>query len=318
MAHFDIPLRNRKDLSRAAQMRTFGALGRPFGSRSATSANYEDAYMPSPRPRFDRNRVNPYYPSPVSPYQTDQSFGPDFPNTFSSYRPTSSYPRQRSPEYSTNARLSFPKAMRALHHALHAALSHAVRLDETFKNEMRYVPYADERTRAHLWKLKVEFNGWNAEADPTPEMSNQFEPFAKYASRLLDAIEDIHNAEHPSSHDWPELRQRGGGGYDDLVEMEDVRLAMKKLDVSFGAMMELLDGVKAERQRCVVLIRELRSAVEILETIRVVWEVPRNGKGGNARGHYQGSKASTSSPDKVSDTDTDFGPYAGCEFGPAI
>lgn len=63
------------------------------------------------------------------------------------------------------------------------------------------------------------------------------------------------------------------------MAVEDVRLAMKKLGVSFGAVAELLEGVKTDRQRSGVLIRELRSALEIMLGIREVWEVPKNGKG---------------------------------------
>ena len=64
-------------------------------------------------------------------------------------------------------------------------------------------------------------------------------------------------------HDWAGQR----GGYE-VVTMEDVRFAMKKLGVSFGAVAELLEGVKVEKQRCAVLVKELRSAMDILEGIK--------------------------------------------------
>ena len=139
---------------------------------------------------------------------------------------------------------------------------------------MSILPYADDRTRAQLWALKVEYRGWNVDASTPSHVASQVDFFAKYAGVLLDAIEDMRHAEHPSMHDWTGQR----GGYE-FVTMEDVRFAMKKLGVSFGAVAELLEGVKMEKQRCAVLLKELRSAMEILEGIKEMWEVPRNGKG---------------------------------------
>jgi hypothetical protein len=143
---------------------------------------------------------------------------------------------------------------------------------------MLAVPYADERTRAHLWALKVEYRGWNAEVDAPPDINDRVEYFGKHAGRLLDAVEDMRHAEHPSAHDWS-CEQRADGSYA-TVMMEDVRFAMKKLGVSFGAVAELLEGVKVDKQRCVVLVRELRSAIDVLKGIEQAWEVPRNGNGG--------------------------------------
>lgn len=186
---------------------------------------------------------------------------------------------------------------------------------------MQYLPYADARTRAYLWTLKVDYNGWNAETNPPTATNGRPEPFAKHAARLLDAIDDMHTAERPSSRDWPERMQRQGGGrYADLVEMDDVRLAMKKLSISLEAMTDLLANVKTDRQRCVVLIRELMSAVEILDTIKVVWETPGSGKGINGRGGDQASSstAASSPSGKTSDTESEFRGYDDCGYGPPI
>ena len=80
--------------------------------------------------------------------------------------------------------------------------------------------------------------------------------------------------------------------------MEDVRFAMKKLGVSFGAVAELLEGVKVDKQRCVVLVRELRSAIDILKGIEQTWEVPRNGKG-KFRGDVAGVAAAAAIDERI-------------------
>jgi len=61
MANFDLPLRNRKDLARAAQLRNLAMVGRPFNPRSTLPADYEDPYLPVSRRRPDRSLSTPYY-----------------------------------------------------------------------------------------------------------------------------------------------------------------------------------------------------------------------------------------------------------------
>lgn len=275
MANFDLPLRNRKDLARAARLCNFAMVGPPFNPRSALPADYDDPYLPVSRRRPDRSLSAPYCNTSLASYNLDQSRATRFADTYN-YSPAS-YPRRTGAEYNHGPRLSFDKAARSLYRALDGVLRHIYHLEDTFKEDMRAVPYADERTRAHLWTLKVEYRGWNADVDAPPDINDRVEYFGKHAGRLLDAIEDMRHAEHPSSHDWSG-EQRGDGGYQ-AATMEDVRFAMKKLGVSFGAVAELLEGVKMDKQRCVVLARELRSALDILKGIQQSWEVPRNGTG---------------------------------------
>jgi len=276
MANFDLPLRNRKDLARAAQLRNLAMVGRPFNPRSTLPADYEDPYLPVSRRRPDRSLSTPYYNTSLASFAPEQNNDVRFSDTYN-YRPAS-YPRRAGADYNNSTRLPFDKAARALYRALDGVLRHVDWLDETFKREMGAVPYADERTRAHLWTLKVEYRGWNVEADAPPDINDRVDYFGKHAGRLLDAIEDMRHAEHPSAHDWS-CEQRSEGSYA-AVTMEDVRFAMKKLGVSFGAVAELLEGVKVDKQRCAVLVRELRSAIDILKGIEQAWEVSRNGKGG--------------------------------------
>jgi hypothetical protein len=274
MANFDLPLRNRKDLARAAQLRNFAMVGRPFNPRSAVPADYDDPCLPVSRRRPDRSLSTPYYNTSLAPYNLDQSNDTRFSDTYN-YRPAS-YPRRTGAvDYNRGTRLPYDKAARALQRALEGALREAQRLEGDFESEMSILPYVDERTRAYLWTLKVEYRGWNVVDVKAPaHIANQVDFFAKYAENLLDAIEDMRHAEHPSSHDWEGQR----GGYE-VATMEDVRLAMKKLGVGFGAVAELLEGIKVDKQRCAVLVKELISAIDILKDIKETWEVPRNGRG---------------------------------------
>lgn len=295
MANFDLPLRNRKDLARAAQLRNFAMVGRPFNSRSALPVDYDDPYLPVSRRRPDRSLSTPYYNTSLAAYNLDQSSDARFSDTYNC-RPTS-YPRRNGADYNHGPRLPFDKAARALHRALDGAWREAARLEREYDSEMGILPYADERTRAHLWTLKVEYRGWNVDASTPPHLANQVDFFAKYAGNLLDAVEDMRHAEHPSMHDWAGQR----GGYE-VVTMEDVRFAMKKLGVSFGAVAELLEGVKVEKQRCAVLVKELRSAMDILEGIKETWEVSRNGKG-RFRGDAADGRIAIPIPDTASFSD---------------
>jgi hypothetical protein len=190
----------------------------------------------------------------------------------------------------------------------------AERLECDFGAETQYLHYADERILALLWRAKVGFCGWRDEdhdgkredEDDDEEEFGRNERrdqggerrgvgdenlFAVCAGKLLDAIEDMKTA----GRAW--LRGEGSGssfssgvtgGHGEFgdshgVGIEDVRLAMKKLSVSFGALGELLEGVRLEKSRCAVLVRELRSAQDVLMGIRGVWEVPARSGGGGGR-----------------------------------
>lgn len=292
MASFDLPLRNRKDLARAAQLRNLAVAGRPFNPRSALPADYDDSYLPVSRRRPDRSLSTPYYNTSFPSFNPDLSSDERFSDTYN-YRPAS-YPRRTGSDHNNSTRLPYDKAASALYRALDSAAREASRLEQDFDSEMGILPYADERTRAYLWTLKVEYRGWNVDANTPSHIANQVDFFAKYAGLLLDAIEDMRHAEHPLRHDWEGQR----GGYE-VVTMEDVRFAMKKLAVSFGAVAELLEGVKADKQRCAVLIKELRSAMDILKGVEETWKVPRNGKG-RFRGDPAGAAADARIPIAVS------------------
>ncbi|KAM0696502.1 hypothetical protein Q7P36_003750 [Cladosporium allicinum] len=223
-------------------------------------------------------------------------------------------------------RPSFQKAARALSAALSNAYRQAERLESKFAAETQYLHYADERVLALLWRARVGFCGWRDENDDREDGDDEDEGgefdrdggragdrrggdgdrrredenlFAICAGKLLDAIEDMKVA----GRAWG--RGEGGpipgGGHGNAngngiaefgdghgVGVEDVRLAMKKLGVSFGALAELLEGVRVEKSRCPVLVRELRSAQDVLLGIRRVWrvwEVPSR-SGGRRRDNF--------------------------------
>lgn len=175
MANFDLPLRNRKDLARAAQLCNFAMAGPPFNPRSALPADYDDPYLPVSRRRPDRSLSAPYYDTSLASYNLDQSRAARFADTYN-YRPAS-YPRRTGAEYNHGPRLSFDKAARSLYRALDGVLRHIYHLEDTFKEDVRAVPYADERTRAHLWTLKVEYRGWNADVDAPPDINDRVDYF---------------------------------------------------------------------------------------------------------------------------------------------
>lgn len=176
--------------------------------------------------------------------------------------------------------MSFSTAARSLYWALQYAITNAERLERDFQLETQYLSYADERTRAHLWTLKLSYRGWQDGDADVPPPDDKGDYFATRAGRLLDAIDDMRNAEYPSSREWV-----GNGRYGSGVSMEDVRLATKKLGVSFGAIRELLEGVRVERGRCGVLVRELKSAWEVLNEIKEIWDrgLRRDGNVGGRR-----------------------------------
>jgi hypothetical protein len=371
MSHFDLPVRNRKDLGRAAQLRSL-ALARPvlpsspYGNNTYPSPNRR-SIRPSRNNMTNNSTTNPYYlPTLLDPYltssQTDLHLLNNLTQAKPYYHPTSSpspyhhhnssssldnnhhsapsttssssHPRRSphslNPHHSSPTRPSFQKAARALSAAVLNAYHQAERLEGDFAAETRYLHYADQRVLALLWRSKVGFCGWRDELgesgnddgdeDEDAEGFGRTERrddgrdrrggvgdenlFAVCAGKLLDAIEDMKDA----GRAW--LRGKGSGSFSSFssgvtgghgefgdsygVGVEDVRLAMKKLSVSFGALAELLEGVRLEKSRCPVLVRELRSAQDVLLGIRGVWEVPsRSGGGGGGRRRDNFSNAAT-------------------------
>lgn len=305
MAHFDLPLRTRKDIARTAQLRNLALSRAPRSmSMSALPVNYNNTFLSSPRRRPERPIIEkgiPYLnygdPDPEPDIRTciPQLFTNDAPPT---YRP-SSYPRREEvPSSSSSPRTSFSKAAYTLYWALNYAIHAADRLERDFAAETQYLSYADERTRSHLWTLKLSYRGWQDGDANVPPPDDKADYFATRAGRLLDAIEDMRDADYPSSRDWADMTQRssgGGGRYEGGVGMEDVRLAMKKLWVSFGAIKELLEGVRVERGRCAVLVREMRSAWDTLNGIKEVWDRSLRRDGG-ARGVFERMPAADKRP----------------------
>lgn len=291
MANFDLPLRNRKDFACAAQLRNFAMVGRPFNPRSALPADYDDSYLPVARRRPGRSLSTPttiLHSHPSTPTRVAI-------RDFLRHTTTAQHPIHAARAQTITTAPDFHTTKLQAHCiVLDSAAREASRLEQDFDSEMGILPYADERTRAYLWTLKVEYRGWNVDANTPSHIANQVDFFAKYAGLLLDAIEDMRHAEHPSRHDWEGQR----GGYE-VVTMEDVRFAMKKLAVSFGAVAELLEGVKVDKQRCAVLIKELRSAMDILKGVEETWKVRRNGKE-RFRGDAAGAAADARIPIPVS------------------
>lgn len=204
--------------------------------------------------------------------------------------------------------------------ALSNAHRQAEQLENAFAADTQYLHYADDRTRALLWRAKVGFCGWRGdEGGDNDEEGDGLgrdddrrgggerrvgdeNLFAVCAGRLLDAIEDMKYAGRvwgrgEGADGWcfglagGNGGEYGGDGNGTGLGIEDVRLAMKKLGVSFGALAELLEGVRVEKSRCPVLVRELRSAQDILQGIRRFWDPPsrRGGNGGGRRGGFSGA-----------------------------
>jgi hypothetical protein len=370
MSHFDLPVRNRKDLARAAQLRSL-ALARPvlpsspYGNNTYPSPNRR-SIRPSRNNMTNNSTTNPYYlptlldpyltssqtdihlldnlapkpyyhPSSPSPYHHHHSSSSldnnhNHPSSSSATGSSSSYPRRSlhssNPHHSSPTRPSFQKAARALSVALLNAYHQAERLEGDFAAETRYLHYADQRVLALLWRSKVGFSGWRDELgesgnddgdededaegfgqtdrrdDGRERRAGDENLFAVCAGKLLDAIEDMKDAGRAwlrgegSGSSFSSFSSGVTGGHGEFgdshgVGVEDVRLAMKKLSVSFGALAELLEGVRLEKSRCPVLVRELRSNQDVLLGIRGVWEVPSRSGGGGGRRRDNFSNAAT-------------------------
>lgn len=187
--------------------------------------------------------------------------------------------------------------------------------------ETRYLVYADEKVLALLWRAIcgwLRLRRWDDEDGEGEEGREDYDEeeeyddgedggfgardsggvfagdeslFAVCAGRLLDAIEDFRGA----GRAWGrgDGASGGAGGIGEKatsggVGIIDVRLTMKKLIVSFGALEGLLEGVRVEKSRCAVLVRELRSAQDVLLGIRRVWELPPR-SGGKRRDGFSGA-----------------------------
>ncbi|KAM0718190.1 hypothetical protein Q7P37_006522 [Cladosporium fusiforme] len=312
MAHFDLPLRSRKDLARAAQLRNLA---------NPTHPSLDDSYFPPPPSRAMWRRginpgnmnINPYftfnnplnqptlYPPQNNAFGFDPTaYGGPGPYTRCSNAYTDSDIRSSSSESNKtdNAPVSFPKAARALYEVLDAAENFTHHMQAQFLQDtanMRW--YVDEATISHLWNRLITWDGHAISSpEPNPTTNNNTDPspthpphqvFSTHAQRILRAIETWQTSTPLSPHEWTSLRSRGS-----VLREEDVRLAWRKLRVGCGAVEELLEGVKGERRRCPSLLRELASVRDALVGIREVWAgslggagegvgaVPEEGEGG--------------------------------------
>lgn len=276
---FTLPVRNRKDLNRAAaaaQVQALragaGLLGPPHRRRTASSSDldFESAF-------FDKR---PLSPDPYLRDVGDALFSRQA-ATQSSYR-NSAYASAAPPGYQ---RLPLRAAAQNLAGALHHAVDYCEPFERSFASEMKAIErYASPKVIEVLWTQKMDWNGQypkppkGVKAPPPPII----ETFAGTKSKLHKGLADMRVAiaaqsqrmGFPSSSDAGEgFARRGekGVGKEVRERADELKLVLRKLALSCQAIVEMLDAVRTTRSRMPALVKELISTENLLIDNQELW-----------------------------------------------
>lgn len=271
-----IPIRARRDLQRAAHLRAMMSnSSRPGGLYGLNPSNLSTARPSLGRSNSFSGRSGSY---PPSSYSLGSLFTPLGSSTYTApFSPSLRSPslnnatsagynnrrRARSPGSYT----SFAKAARALHDALEPALAFSQSFELNFNHETEpLLAYLDPKAIEHLWRAKVEWDGVDRYTQHKPGATEvpDASSFGDHAARLLEALDKWRGSERLSSRDVYDV--------DGKLSPQDVMTAVQKLEISLEAIEGLLEAVRMERKRHQALVRELRSACELLEDLRELWK----------------------------------------------
>lgn len=189
--------------------------------------------------------------------------------------------------------IPFPQAARAMHTALVCADQECRNIAASFASEIRDVliwlppPYVNS-----LWTIRLSWNGCLQQDAVTTDDTARTEPpnpitYSAISQRFNVALIAIRTCSPP------DRRRPSGDGRRMSLGWGVLGSTMRKLQISFEAIEELLVLVKAQRDKLPLLLHEIASARHLLESVREVWESPN--KAGKRPATAASASASTSS-----------------------
>ncbi|KAF2724258.1 hypothetical protein K431DRAFT_300990 [Polychaeton citri CBS 116435] len=148
-------------------------------------------------------------------------------------------------------------------------------LSEFEEDICRIACYADDRTIDFLWMTKLKYDGHNNNNNKNASTSARGKNakslgFKEALEHLEEAAVEIKTCQPPH---WTSEDGR------DRLSSEQVRSIMKKLNVSFESIKELMDIVTKKRGKMVVLHKELVATHRLLCEMHEFWRTKDNAKG---------------------------------------
>ena len=168
-------------------------------------------------------------------------------------------------------RISFEKAASDLFEALNEAVGFCVRFEESFREETGKLQlWAPPLVVKALWTTRIDWNGVPATdfaTDPKSKPIENADYYNKHVKGLLRAWEDI-NFCGPIPLDA--LEDTGS-----KLSPVEVKTSIKKLQVTFQGIVELLRMVHTDSNKMRALITQLRHARDALLDIEDLWDPPK-------------------------------------------
>lgn len=264
-----MPIRARRDLQRAAQMRAMISNSNRPGSQYGLDPLNRRAGLGH---RNSFNGRSGSFPPPYyglgSPFTPSSAYTAPFSPSLRSPTPASTSSGYR-PGRSRSGRVlaTFAKAARTLYDALDPAMTFNLHFEGDFASEVGPLhAYIEPKLIEHLWRAKVEWDGvdkWTQYTEGARPRADCL-TFGDHAARLLDAMDTWRENGHISPRDTYEL--------DGKMSPQDVMTTVQKLDISLQAIEGLLEAVRMDRKRHQALVKELRSAHALLGDLQELWK----------------------------------------------
>jgi hypothetical protein len=163
---------------------------------------------------------------------------------------------------------SFKKAASSLYVAIQRLRYFCGFAEHSFAQETRSIElWASPEVVDMLWKMKMEWNGVpvaNFERIHDPSHDDRQLYYRKPAMEVLRAWNELHSA-GPVPYEVLEITDSS------LTEVE-VKTALRKLDVIFQGIEELIQAVRTDRTKMRGLSGQLEDATFALDDIAVIWK----------------------------------------------
>ena len=176
--------------------------------------------------------------------------------------------------------ISFEKAAAALYHALDYAAMYYGRFENDFRAETDSLRYwATPKATDLLWRTKIEWNGIpvsNLAQNPNVKPGENLDCYNKHVKNVMKAWEDMNSCGPAPLH---VLKEPGS-----KLSAVEVKTNMRKLQVSFRGIVELMRMVRTERNRMRSLVNQLDDARVLLFDIDAVWKAPMSAAPGTDLG----------------------------------
>ena len=220
-------------------------------------------YMWTPRSRNDVDHELPALFGGLGVVTLPASSSFSYAGPYSNY-PDDTHLRELDPDLPK----PFDRAAMALNYSLDAAVKFCKDVEKQFDNETSGIAvWADPQSVEDLWSMKLAWNGVPISEHPQNRDIMPASTVITYnmmVKDLYDAMEELRMAAVPNLAGVRDL---------DCAQQspERIRTTLRKLNVTFDGIDELIESVRTHRERISALQKELSSAQNLLRGIRDLW-----------------------------------------------